>query len=256
MEKNEQQSSDTLRLNRYLAQCGLGARRKCDELIASGHILVNGRKVTELGTKVAPSDKVEYQGKTVTPLRRPEYYAYHKPRGVMVTKIDPEGRLTLFQALAKNGFDAQHLNYIGRLDFLSEGLLLLTSDGALIHALTHPRYHIKKVYSVHVDRALSDSDRDKLLGGIESEGQVLRAGAVKKTRAADGTHWYEVDLYEGKNRQIRRMFEALNYQVLHLRRIKFAAVKLGELPPGAIRPLTAQEIAALTAVGFPAKSHP
>jgi 23S rRNA pseudouridine2605 synthase len=252
MDKKEQPPSDAIRLNRFLAQCGLGARRKCDELIASGHILINGVKVTELGTKVGPSDKVEYQGKSVTPLRRPEYYAYHKPRGVMVTKTDPEGRLTIFQTLAQSGFDANHLNYIGRLDFLSEGLLLLTSDGALIHALTHPRYHIKKVYSVHISGALSDSDRDKLLGGVESEGQVLHAGGVKKS----GDRWYEVELYEGKNRQIRRMFEALSYQVLHLKRTKFAAVVIGDLVPGAIRPLTPKEIAALKAVGFPHRKQP
>jgi 23S rRNA pseudouridine2605 synthase len=251
METKSQTSPEPIRLNRYLAQCGLGARRKCDELIASGHILVNGKKVTELGTKIAPLDRVEYKGKTVKPLKKPEYFAYHKPRGIMVTKTDPEGRPTIFDELKKKGIDARLLNYIGRLDYLSEGLLLLTSDGALIHALTHPRYHIKKVYNVNIDKKLTDSDRDRFLGGIESEGQLLRAGGVKRI-AAPG-NWYEIELYEGKNRQIRRMFEALSYQVLHLQRTKFAAVKLGDLGVGKIRPLNDREIAALMAVGFPAR---
>jgi 23S rRNA pseudouridine2605 synthase len=169
--------TDIVRLNRFLAQCGLGARRKCDELIESGHVFINGLKVTQLGTKVHPADKVEYRGKVIKPLLRLEYWAYYKPRGVMVTKTDPEGRPTLYQTLAKSGFDAAHLNYIGRLDYLTDGLLLLTNDGSLIHALTHPRYQIKKVYEVRINRLMHEEDREKLLAGIDSEGQLLRAGA-------------------------------------------------------------------------------
>ena len=138
-----------VRLNRYLAQCGLGARRKCDLLIESGHVIVNGEKVTSLGTKVRPGiDRVEYKGTALKPLNTLEYLAYNKPRGVMVTREDPEGRATIYETLARAGLDAGHLNYVGRLDFNSEGLLLLTNDGALIHALTHPRFHIKKTYQV------------------------------------------------------------------------------------------------------------
>jgi len=242
---------ETIRLNRFLAQAGLGARRKCDEIIKSGHVLVNGAKVTQLGTKVSCNDKVEYHGKTVVPIRRLEYWAYHKPPGVMVTKDDPQGRTTVFMALQQAGFEARHLNYVGRLDYVSEGLLLFTNDGLLIHSVTHPRYQIKKVYQVQINRPLAHFDEEKLLGGIESEGQVLHAGAVKKINGPSGGNWYEVDLYEGKNRQLRRMFEALNYQIVRLRRTRFASVRLDDLAVGAIRPLTSREIAGLKSTGFP-----
>jgi 23S rRNA pseudouridine2605 synthase len=252
MEKQEPErtTSNVIRLNRFLAQCGLGARRKCDEIINSGHVFVNGHKVTELGTKVSLNDKVEYHGKTVVPVRRHEYWAYHKPPGVMVTKDDPQGRTTVFQALQQAGIDAGHLNYMGRLDYVSEGLLLLTNDGGLIHALTHPRYRIKKVYQIQINRPLAKFDEEKFLGGIESEGQVLHAGAVKRVSGPTAGYWYEVDLYEGKNRQARRMFEALHYQILRLVRTRFASVRLGDLAAGAVRPLVPRELAGLRNAGF------
>lgn len=250
MENKTPESSGFIRLNRYLAQCGLGARRKCDEIIKSGHVFVNGRKVTELGTKVAPADFVEYHGNKVTPLRKLEYWVYHKPPGVMVTRHDPEGRATVYTALSAKGFDAGHLNHVGRLDYVSEGLLLLTNDGSLIHSVTHPRYQIKKVYKVQINRPLMPFDAEKLLNGVTSEGQVLRAGAVKKTSVPAAGNWYEVDLYEGKNRQLRRMFEAIHYQVVRLLRTRFASVRLDDLDAGAIRPCTPREIAGLKNTGF------
>ena len=254
-----------IRLNRYLAQCGLGARRKCDELIAAGHIFVNGEKVTGLGTKVDPEkDAIEYRGKRVKPVRKLEYLAYFKPRGVMVTRNDPEKRETVYDALRKAGIDADHLNYVGRLDYASEGLLLLTNDGDLVHALTHPRFHIKKVYRVRLGKPLRDEDRNRLIQGVVSEGQVLHAGNVRvysqaesRDRAVRGAdretgeqYWYEVDLYEGKNRQIRRMFEELGYDIRRLRRVQFGSVKIGELNAGECRKLTEREIAGLKASGY------
>lgn len=250
MEEQKPVSSSAIRLNRYLAQCGLGARRKCDEIIKSGHVLVNGKKVTELGTRVGPQDRVEYRGTTVKRLRQLEYWAYHKPPGVMVTRDDPQGRPTLYTVLAAGGFDAGHLNYVGRLDYVSEGLLLLTNDGALIHGVTHPRYRIKKVYKVLVDRPLADFDMEKLVAGVESEGQILHAGAVRRTSGPAAGRWYEVDLYEGKNRQLRRMLAVLHCQVIRLVRTRFASVRLDDLAAGAIRPLTLREIAGLRNTGF------
>jgi 23S rRNA pseudouridine2605 synthase len=243
-----------IRLNRFLAQCGLGSRRACDEIIQNGRIFVNGRNVTELGTKISPADTVEYGGRHLTPVRRLEYWAYHKPAGVMVTKSDPQGRTTIFQALEKSGFACGHLNYVGRLDFASEGLLLLTNDGSLIHALTHPRYRIKKVYSVATGREISEAERRALCEGVESEGRILRAGAVEKD-AAGGPCRYTVTLYEGKNRQIRRMFAALRCEIVRLRRTRFASVRLYDLAPGAVRPLTHKEVAALKSAGFYGKKQ-
>ena len=244
-----------IRLNKYLASCGLGSRRSCDSLIGSGRIFVNGTKVKELGTKVTMGkDRVEYLGKTFEPVKSLQYLAFHKPQGIIVTKSDPEGRETVFDALRQAGCNAEGLNCVGQLDVASEGLLLLTNDGSLIHALTHPRYQIKKVYDVQLDRKLPSGDAEAMTGpGIESEGQVLRAGAVLETGMA-GRFWYRVELYKGKKRQIRRMFEAVGCAVLRVRRIQFASIKLGDLAPGAFRELTSREVASLRAAGFPASS--
>ena len=240
-----------LRINKYLAQCGLGSRRKCDELVMSGHIMVNGQKVTEIGVKVDPrADRVEYKGRQLRPIRKLEYYAYCKPREVMVTNNDPEGRLTIYEALRRDGLDAGLLKYVGRLDYLSEGLLLLTNDGGLIHALTHPRFAIKKVYRVRVGRPLDQGDSKKLLDGVESEGQLLRAVSVDAVDVKDDQFWYEIGLMEGKNRQIRRMLEGVGHEVRRLRRVAFGSVKLGDMRAGEYRELTAREIGGLKNAGF------
>jgi 23S rRNA pseudouridine2605 synthase len=245
---------EPVRLNKFLAQCGLGSRRKADEMIQSGKIYVNGNRVTELGSRIDPcKDKVEYRGKEIKRFHMLEYFAYYKPRNVMVTRMDPQGRETIYDALRNKGFDIGHLNYVGRLDFGSEGLLLLTNDGELIHSLTHPRFKIKKVYRVKIDRPLSDKDRQMLIEGIESNGQILHAREVREI--SDVTElrkqfWYELDLYEGKNRQIRRMFEALGILIGRLRRIQFGSVKLGEMKPGEIRPLSEKEIGSLKNSGY------
>ncbi|MGB7570011.1 MAG: pseudouridine synthase [Chitinivibrionales bacterium] len=244
---------DLIRLNRFCARCGLGSRRSCDTLIASGKISVNGKRVTELGTKIDPvKDKIEYEGKILKPGSQYQYLAYHKTRGVMVTKSDPEGRATIYEALRIAGYDADGLNYVGRLDFNSEGLILLTNDGDLIHALTHPRYRIKKVYEVRTNKKLSAGDAQKMIDeGITSEDQVLHAGDIHEINTdIHGEHWYEIVLYEGKQRQVRRMFEALGYQVIRLKRNQFASVKLGLLPLGAYRPLSEKEISALLSAGW------
>jgi len=244
------ENSEQLRINRYLAQCGLGSRRKCDELVESGHIFINGEKVTELGAKVSSKDKVEYKGKTLRPVKRLEYWAYFKPRQIMVTKDDPEGRPTIYDVLRRDGLDADLLKYVGRLDYLSEGLLLLTNDGDLIHALTHPRFRIKKVYLVRTGRLLENQEISKLIDGIESEGQLLRAAAVNPVDIKDEQCWYEVTLFEGKNRQIRRMFEGIGHEVRKLRRTAFGSVKLGEMRTGEFRELTPREIGGLKNAGF------
>ncbi len=259
LEKNESSNGGNLvRLNRYCAQCGLGSRRHCDTLIESGRIRVNGEAIHRLGVKIDPRcDKVEYAGNILRPADGAVYLAYHKPRGVIVTQSDPQGRETVYDALEKIGHAAPGLRYIGRLDFNSEGLLLLTSDGNLVHALTHPRYHIKKVYEVCVDKMVLAGDaRIMVTEGVESEGQLLRAGNVSamSLKTVDG-HWYSVDLYEGKKRQIRRIFEGLGYAVKRLKRIQFASVKLGDLQPGTARLLTEKEVAALLAAGFPAEKR-
>ena len=249
------ESAAEVRLNRYLAQCGIGSRRKCDELIASGHIYCNGTRVTEMGSKVNPdSDRIEYRGRVVKRIAALEYWAWYKPREVMVTARDPQGRPTVYTELEKTGREVRHLRYMGRLDYQSEGLLLLTNDGDLIHALTHPRYHIKKTYQVKLERRLTSDEISQLMEGVSSEGQLLRAGAVRQLSIPETKrvqYWYEIDLYEGKNRQLRRMFETLRILVGRLRRVRFASIKLGNLAPGELRPLLPNEIAALKRTGYP-----
>ncbi len=249
----EEQKQSKMRINRFLAQCGLGSRRQCDRLVEEGHVRVNGQTVASLGMRVTPGvDAVEYRGKTLRPVREKEYVAYHKEPGTVVTATDPEGRPTIYDALAQSGRRYDELRYVGRLDLESEGLLLLTNDGDLVHRLTHPRYHVKKSYRVRISRPLRDHHaRIMVEEGVVSEGQTLRAGAVRLCRGIpEGEHWYEIDLYEGKKRQIRRIFDSMGYRVIRLIRMQFGVVKLGDLSPGAVRPLGEREIAGLMKLGW------
>ena len=243
---------ESIRLNRYLAMCGLGSRRRCDEIVAAGRIFINGNKVVELGSKVNVSaDRVEYMGKVLTPVRRLQYIAFHKPGGVIVTRSDPQGRTTIYDEIAKRGIDAAHLKYVGRLDYNSEGLLLLTNDGELVHALTHPRFQIKKVYRVRTAKTLTSGEQEKLIAGIRSEGQLLHAAGIKKIESDKSEQsWYEIVLFEGKNRQIRRMLESVGNEVWRLIRVQFSSVKLGDLRSGEVRPLTQREVMGLRNVGY------
>jgi 23S rRNA pseudouridine2605 synthase len=249
---NQENENNAIRLNRYLALCGLGSRRQCDGVIASGRIYVNGVKVDKLGTRVTPGrDNVAYKGRVLSPVEVLRYCAYYKPAGAIVTAIDPHGRTTIYDAMRRDGFDASGLKYAGRLDSESEGILLLTNDGGLIHCLTHPRFHIKKVYEVQSDALLSADDvRSMTVDGIRSEGQLLRAGDVRELTRGDG-HWYEVDLYESKKRQIHRMFEGRGRRITRLIRTQFGPVKLRDQKPGSVRDLSERETAALRALGYP-----
>lgn len=246
--------AELIRINKFLAQCGVGSRRECDKKIAAGHISVNGTVTTELGLKIDPEkDEVLFDGENVEQVNKKYYIAYHKRPGTVATKSDPEKRETVFDALQKQGLNASLLNYIGRLDMFSEGLLLFTNDGELIHALTHPKFHIKKVYLIKTDTELTETDIRKMVDdGIEDDGQILRAGAIRRKNDLKG-NWVEVDLFEGKNRQIRRMFSALGYTILKLKRIQFGGVKLRDLPAGKYRELEEREIKNLKSKGFSVK---
>ena len=245
-----------LRLNRFLAGAGLGSRRRADELIAAGKVFVNGMQVTRLGTHVTPGlDTVAYRGKVLQSVQSLEYCACYKPRGVVITAADPQGRPTIYDVLHEaHGVRFDHLRYVGRLDFDSEGLLLLTNDGSLIHAVTHPRFHVKKVYRVRCSRALESRESEMLLKGVTSEGQLLKAGRIAPASPGDKNgYWYEVTLYEGKNRQIRRLFNAVGIDVLRLVRVQFGSVRLGELATRGYRHLNEREIGGLRNAGHPVR---
>lgn len=245
-------NSARIRINRFLARAGLGSRRECERLVTAGRVLLNGSLVTELSTTVDPvHDTVEYRGKAISQVRTMEYVAYHKPTGTLVSRRDPHHPETIYDTIRKaHGADLSHLRYVGRLDRNSEGLLLLTNDGDLVHALTHPRFHVKKVYHVVVDRQVGGEHIDTMVNqGIRSDGDTLSAGSVARLPKRNG-YWYQVELYEGKNRQIRRMFDAFGYRIRRLIRVQFGAVRLGDLSCGAYRRLTEKEVGGLRNLGY------
>jgi len=236
-----------IRINRYLAECGVGSRRQCDEVILSGKVLING-EVAQIGAQVdKDTDEILLDGKKILSDLQKRYYAYHKTKGAIVSRSDENGRATIYDALKKlNVENYEALKYVGRLDFNSEGLLLLTNDGDLAFTLTHPKFQVKKVYFVKIGRELGIAEMKKIVEtGVVSEGENLKAAAVR-FKFRDGDKFcYEMDLCEGKNRQVRRIFEALGEKVIQLKRLSFASVKLGDLPYGKIRELSQAEVEAL-----------
>lgn len=272
------------RLQRYLAAAGLGSRRSCEALIASGRVLVDGQPAI-LGTKVdAEASRVEVDGRPVEIPRRNYYVALHKPAGCIVTKSDPQRRNTVMSLLRSLPY-ASLLNPVGRLDMATEGLLLLTNDGALAYRLTHPSYEVKKTYEVTtnsepsarqvqalcegflLDGRMTAPARAEIIGGGRRrndgqrqmlEGEKGVAGRRIAARSADrqsaqGGRWrVRLVIHEGRNRQIRRMFEHLGLPVLNLRRAAIGPIGLGHLSSGGHRSLTRKEVLELKrSVGLP-----
>lgn len=231
------------RLNRYLSRCGLASRRKADELISAGRVAVNGRLVTRLGLAVDPAkDRVSVDGRTARPPANFRYFAYHKPPGCLCSRGDPHGRPTIYDRLPR---DLKDLKYVGRLDFDTEGLLLLTDDGGLIERLTHPRYGLKRTYHALIQGRLAESDLAPLRRGITFEGHSYRPAAARIVRRSPVDSEVRVEIREGQKREVRMMFRALGRKVLRLRRTRFGPIELGGLPPGEARNLSPEEVAAL-----------
>ena len=232
-----------VRLQRFLARCGLGSRRGAESLITAGRVRVNGRTVTELGTRVDPDrDRVEVDGAEVTP-EAETWIAMNKARGAVTTRDDPRGRRTVYDALPDRFGTLFH---VGRLDRQSEGLLLLTNDGATAHRLTHPSFGLRRVYNVRTARPLSDEEFERLCGGVSLEDGPARP--VAASRLPDdrrGGSRLRLTLAEGRNREIRRMLEAVGHRVVRLRRVRYGPIRLEGLPPGEWRRLDAAEVAAL-----------
>ncbi len=237
------------RLQKYLARCGVASRRHAEELIAAGVVSVNGRMVSEPGTRVdVGSDIVRVRGERVRPTDEPIYLLLNKPVGVMTTVSDPEGRPVVLDLLPRAWRD-QRVYPVGRLDLYSEGLLLLTNDGALALRLTHPRYALTKEYHALVRgrpdaEALAQFERGMTLPGEARPTAPARAWLLGPGDDP-ATTWVAAELHEGRNRQVRRMFDALGYHVLRLRRVRVGPLTLGDLRSGEIRPLTLREVAAL-----------
>jgi 23S rRNA pseudouridine2605 synthase len=235
--------SKTVRLNKFLRDCGLGSRRKCEILIEQGRVTVNGREVDDLATLVdCQQDEVRVDGDLVAPYKEKVYIAAYKPRGTLVTASDPQGRRTFLDAVA--GLPAGVFS-VGRLDMDSEGLLLLTNDGKLGFRLAHPRYEIERTYRVGVRGNLDDVSLARLRNGVvleDGEAKPRKVGVVE--RSAEGT-LLEITLAEGRKREIRRMLAACGFEVIKLKRTGFGPVGLGDLEPGRWRHLTRDEIRGL-----------
>jgi 23S rRNA pseudouridine2605 synthase len=226
-----------MRLNRYLAAAGLGSRRHCDELIAAGRVTINGQPCTNFGTQAEEGDHVKVDGKVVR--RAPELtIMLYKPAGFVSTRRDPQAKDTIYDLLPPK---FSRLFNIGRLDAQTEGLLLLTSDGDLAQHLTHPRYKIEKEYEVTLDHLWEPKLATKLRDGIFLEGKRARLARVQQF----GPTRLRVVLHQGINRQIRRMFYAIGYEVKRLVRTRIGNLRLGELPRGSWRGLTKSELATL-----------
>jgi 23S rRNA pseudouridine2605 synthase len=250
---------NAMRLQRFLAQAGVASRRHAEELILDGKVTVNGRVVTELGTKVdARADRVEVEGRPVAqePLR---YILVHKPRGTVTTASDPEGRPTVMELVGDRG---ARLFPVGRLDFNTEGVLLLTNDGDLAHALMHPSGEIDKTYHVKVRGDVTSEQLSQLRRGVvlpprpdadpdapEVEERSGPAEVANLGSSGEGKNtWLEITIHEGRNRQIHRMCEAVGLQVAKLKRVVYAGLTVEGLRPGRWRHLTDEELAAVRAL--------
>ncbi|HVK16360.1 MAG TPA: pseudouridine synthase [Fimbriiglobus sp.] len=230
------------RLNKFLAHAGVGSRRHCDELIARGRVKIDGARVSDLGTKVDPeAQKVTVDDQPVR-AERPVYWAVHKPQGYLCTNHDPAGRPLALDLIPHVN---QRVYTVGRLDEGSEGLLLLTNDGDLAQALTHPRYGVEKTYQVLVAGKPSRQDLQKLLDGVWLSDGKVQAKNVRRLKPQGDSTWLRVVLAEGKNREIRRMLAKLGHKVMRLKRVSVGPVHLDRLPKGKSRKLSLPEIEAL-----------
>jgi 23S rRNA pseudouridine2605 synthase len=232
-----------IRLQKLIASTGLSSRRKAEMLIAAGRVSVNGKVVTELGTKVDPErDHVKVDGKHLTSPQPFVYLLLNKPKNVMSTLDDPGGRDTVKDFL--HGVSVRVFP-VGRLDFDSEGLMLLTNNGELAQALLHPRYHVPKTYLIKVKKVLTDEEIKTLERGIRLEDGMTGPAHVKKVKKAEQNSWLELTIREGRKHQVKRMLEAVGHPVIKLLRIRMGPLSLGNLPPGEFRFLTDREANAL-----------
>jgi pseudouridine synthase len=239
-----------LRLNKYLSQTGTASRRAADELIRQGRVVVNGRVVTELGTKIDPAtDQIQVDGRKVRSAPEIRHLLLYKPRGVVSTRSDPQRRTTVADLVARAGI-AGYFYPVGRLDYDTEGLLLITNDGEFAQAVSHPRSELERTYEARVAGVPDERDLERLRRGVTIEGRrtlpaKVRLLRVVSTRAGDQAV-LELTIREGRNRQVRRMCDAIAHPVEELRRTRIGPITARGLRPGQLRDLTPAELAALT----------
>jgi len=234
-------TKETVRLNKIIAASGTCSRREADHLIASGVVKVNGKLITEMGFQVKPNDKVTVNDNAVQGEKK-VYILLNKPKDVITTTDDPQGRKTVLDLIEKAG--DKRVYPVGRLDRNTTGLLLLTNDGDLSLKLTHPKYQIRKIYEVKLDKGFKEEDLNRLVIGIELEDGMIKTDKVSYLDQ-DNKTMLGVEIHSGRNRIIRRIFEHLGYEVIKLDRVSFAGLTKKKLPRGRWRFLTPKEVSFL-----------
>ncbi len=226
-----------------LARAGLASRRQAETWILAGEVSVNGKVVSELGARADPThDHIKVRGRLLPRAREHVYFMLHKPAGVVTTMSDPEGRPCVGDIVRATG---SVVVPVGRLDFHSSGLLLLTNDGDLCERLTHPRYHVDKAYRVKVRGTPGTGALERIRAGVRLDDGKTAPASVRVEHGHDGKTWLELRLHEGRNRQVRRMLEAVGLRVEKLRRTIIGPLRLGSLRAGEVRALSAKEVESL-----------
>lgn len=234
-----------IRLQKYLAEAGIASRRKCEELILDGKIEVNGKVVTELGTKVTENDKVKYNGKLISPIEEKIYILLNKPIGYVTTVKDQFGRDTVLDLVKVD----KRIVPVGRLDMYTSGALILTNDGEFVNKLTHPKNEVNKTYNVTISGKITQEDVNKLQKGVKIDDNYITKPAKVKILKIDeekNISRIQITIHEGKNRQVRKMCNAIDKKVLALHRSKIGDIDVKDLKIGTWRYLTEKEINSLT----------
>ncbi len=228
-----------MRLQKYMAQCNIASRRAAEKLILDGRVKVNGKVVTELGTKVSTADIVEFDGQIVVEQKKKYYIMLNKPEGFVTTASDEVGRSTVLDLVD----DISARVYpVGRLDINTEGLLLLTNDGDFTQKITHPKHKLQKVYRAVVSGIPNHFEIQKLERGVYIDGKKTAPAKAQLISADKSNALVELTIHEGRNRQVRKMFEAIGYKVIYLKRVAIGNIVLGNLPLGKWRHLNPNEV--------------
>ena len=236
-------TSSQIRLQKVIARSGIASRRKAEALIKEGQVTVNGKTISVLGTCIDPKrDHVKVNGRHIKPAPPDVFLLLNKPAGCLSTMKDPLGRPTIADLLDKISIRTFP---VGRLDYDSEGLLLLTNNGVVAQACLHPQYHVPKTYLVKIKGVLTNEDVKQLKQGIMLDDGPTAPARVRKIRIAEANSWVELTIHEGRNHQVKRMLEAVGHLVIKLKRTKFGPLALGDLPLGECRYLTDKEANAL-----------
>ena len=239
-------TSSPIRLQKVIARSGIASRRKAEDLIKEGRVTVNGKTISVLGTCIDPQrDHVKVNGRHIKPAQPDVFLLLNKPAGCVSTMKDPLGRPTIADLLDKKSIRTFP---VGRLDYDSEGLVLLTNNGTVAQACLHPQYHVPKTYLAKIKGVLTNEEVQQLKQGVLLDDGPTAPARVRKIRIAEANSWIELTIHEGRNHQVKRMLEAVGHPVIKLKRTKFGPLVLGDLPLGEVRYLTDKEANALRAL--------